>query len=144
MRSRMTLALMGLLVLVAAGCGGDGAEATLPHQGILAQLGEGYTLDDVMAQLPEGELSQGDAPRVVHGYRAGRYLAGGANIQVVWLHAQGTGGEFTDPRTELNPVIFRNDLIDGWGWEHFDMRAEEWGLPVPGEGEATGEPGTQT
>jgi hypothetical protein len=32
-------------------------------------------------------------------------------------------------RQSVNPVIFLDGGLDGWGWEHFDERAALWGIP---------------
>lgn len=102
-----------------------------PGQEALAEMETGWTRADVMDRLPEGDLAEDDAPRVLEGYALERYFTDGANVEVVWLHRPGSGGEVTDARTDLNPVVFREGLLDGWGWEHFDRRAEEWGLRSP-------------
>ncbi len=81
-----------------------------------------------MAILPQGEL---DDNGTVGGYHRGRYLIEGSNVEIVWIHRQGSGGAFQDPRIDLNPLIFRDRVLDGWGWSHFDSRSEHWDLPIP-------------
>ena len=124
------LAIPALLVLSACG------EAPPPGEEALAEVEEGTPKAEVMALLPAGDLSgltaegEEDAS-VAQGYRTQRYFTGGATVEVVWLHRSGTGGEAGEPRSELTPVVFRNDALDGWGWSHFDARATEWGLSGP-------------
>ncbi len=124
------LAIPTLFLLAACG------ESPPPGEEALAEVEEGTPKAGVMELLPAGDLSGltegGDPdPRVTHGYRTQRYFTGGATVEVVWLHHSGTGGEAEDPRTELTPVVFRNDALDGWGWAHFDARATDWGLSGP-------------
>lgn len=120
------------LLLLLSGCG----EAAPPGQEALAAVEPGTPKAEVLALLPDGDLSglsgDGEADsRVTQGYRTQRYFTGGATVEVVWLHHSGTEGEAVDPRTELTPLLFRNDILDGWGWDHFEERSGEWGLSAP-------------
>ena len=118
--------LLFLFVLLPA-CGDT--TPPLPGSEALAEVEEGTPRDDVMALLPQGELDV--EAQTLNGYRLNRYLTDGATVEVVWLHRQGSGGDFQEPRQDLTPVIFRDGALDGWGWDHFDERAEAWSLPVP-------------
>ena len=115
-----------LLLLSLSACG----DRSPPPPGgeELAGLEPGAEFEMVMSLLPPGEVS--DAGNV-SGYRRMRYLIEGASVEVVWIHRQGSGGDFQDPRIDLNPLIFKDRALDGWGWAHFDRRSAEWGLQVP-------------
>lgn len=104
-----------------------------PGQEILAEIEAGTPRADVMDRLPPGELAEGETPRQLRGYRLERYFVEGATVEVVWLHRQGSGGEVEEPRTDLTPVIFREGVLEGYGWAHFDERAGAWSLASPGE-----------
>ena len=121
------LFLAPAFLLVVSACG-DTTPA-LPGSEALAEVEEGTPRDEVMALLPQGELDV--EAQTLNGYRLNRYLADGSTIEVVWLHRQGSGGEFQEPRQDMTPVVFRDGALDGWGWAHFDERAEAWSLPVP-------------
>jgi len=123
-RTASVLLLAASLLLV--GCG-DSAPP-LPGEAALAEVEEGTPRDEVMALLPQGELT---VEGTFEGYRRNRYLTDGMMVEVVWLHRQGSAGEFEEPRADLTPVIFVDAVLDGWGWDHFDARADEWSLPVP-------------
>lgn len=126
---RFAVAPSALLIFASVllvGCG-ESAPA-LPGEATLTEVEEGTPRDEVMALLPQGELS---VEGTFEGYRRNRYLTDGRMVEVVWIHRQGSGGDFVEPRSDLTPVIFVDAVLDGWGWDHFDARAEEWSLPVP-------------
>jgi hypothetical protein len=90
------------------------------------------TKDEVIAALPPGGLAPtpeiGDA-QLQNGYLVDRYLISGETVEVVWIHDPVEGLPTEAFRERLNPLIFRSGLLDGSGWEHFDRRAAEWGIP---------------
>jgi len=117
------VATAGLLLALTA-C----ADPAPPGQDVLAEMEPGTPQAEVMAQLPDGGLEETADRRVSHGYHLQRYFAGGGTVEVVWIHREGSDGQVEDIRTDLNPVIFRDEALDGWGWAHFDARSEEWSL----------------
>jgi hypothetical protein len=64
-----------------------------------------------------------------NGYLVDQYLIGGATVEVLWVHDPVEGLPTEAFRERLNPLIFRSGLLDGSGWEHFDERSAEWGIP---------------
>ena len=120
------LTMLALLVLGLVACGD--APPPVPGEDALAEVEEGMSMTEVMDRLPQGDLSD---EGTVQGYQRHRYFVDGQNIEVVWLHVPGSGGQFADARSELNPVIFVGGVLDGWGWRHFDQRSGEWALPEP-------------
>jgi hypothetical protein len=122
-----------LLLVGTAGCGADEPEAiSLPGDEVFVTMSGALPLDFVMEQLPDGGItSSGDLleEALVHGYLVDRYLVDGAKIDIVWIHDPAVGFPKTgDLRTQVNPIIFRNEQMDGRGWEHLDMRAAEWNI----------------
>ena len=131
-RSMWAVSVPFLLLVSLSACGDR--TPPLPGSEELAGLEPGAEFELVMSLLPPGEV--GDVGNV-SGYRRMRYLIEGASVEVVWIHRPGSGGGFHDPRTDLNPLIFKDRALDGWGWAHFDRRSAGWGLQVPDA------PGTQ-
>jgi hypothetical protein len=114
---------MAVLLFTLAGCG------ELPGTELLGTLEVGTPKAEILALLPEGGIvpaNEMEAPQLLQGYWHERYFVEGQTIEVLWLHDVENGYPEDEFRRNLNPVIFRDDLLDGWGWEHFDLRREEW------------------
>ena len=130
---RVTLCC-GLLLILAC----EGPAPLLPGAEVLEAIEPGILQSEVMERFPDGGLQAvpgagGATQSYRRGYRVDRYLIEGETVEVVWLHEPGAGRDIQDPRRELNPVIFRGNLLDGWSWTHFDARAEEWELTRPAD-----------
>ena len=83
---------------------------------------------DVLVALPVGpDLALGQDDQVI-GHPRDLYLFEGAWIEVIWLREIAEVPVEVLDRRDVNPVIFREDRLDGWGWRHFDRRKAEWGI----------------
>jgi len=126
-----------LVALLLVGCTGaeqrpPSVEIQLPGSAVFETMQGALPLAFVMEQLPAGGLTPPEgAPESVveHGYWVDRYLVEGSEVAVVWIHDPEEGG-FPDGelRSQVTPLIFRDALMDGWGWAHFDQRREEWSV----------------
>jgi hypothetical protein len=131
MMSRRTIARLGagVVLLLAAGCESSGGP---PAADILAGFEPGASRADVMAALPPGGLtptSDITEAQLDHGYLVDQYLVSGESVEVVWVHDPDAGLPTEDFREHLTPLVFRNGVLDGVGWDHLDARLAEWGLP---------------
>ncbi len=87
---------------------------------------------DVIAALPPGGLTpttEVSESQLDNGYLVDQYLISGETVEVLWIHDPAVGLPTEAFRENLNPIIFRSGLLDGTGWDHFDQRAAEWGIP---------------
>ena len=115
-------------LLVAAGCG-SGSQA-LPGEAELEGLPADPEKTTVLEALPFGPL-EGEGRSLLWGYRRSTYLVDGSTVEVLWVGPAAGAAPAAPVRGTYNPVMFRNDQLDGWGWTHFDERREAWGLPDP-------------
>ena len=117
-----------LALLLVVGCDSSAPPAT----DLLAGFDMGASRDEVVEALPPGGLvptaEYGDE-QLENGYLIDQYLIGGESVEILWIHDPGEGLPREAVRENLNPVVFRSGLLDGAGWEHFDQRAQEWGIP---------------
>ena len=113
-----------ILLLALTGCG---ESPPLPGEEVLAEMEAGYGKQAVMNSLPEGPGTD-QASNMEHGYRVDRYFTGGQSVEVLWLRPQSGGTLVELGRDEVNPVVFVDQTLDGWGWDHFDMRMDDWSL----------------
>ncbi|MSR22588.1 MAG: hypothetical protein EXR92_03440 [Gemmatimonadetes bacterium] len=124
--SRKVALAFALVVLSVASCTPD-----LPGSAALSKLEIGAFRANVMDLLPPGGMV---APPdrspflVLDGYWRDQYLIEGKSVEVVWVHDPAQGFPSGDLRIGVNPVVFVDDRLDGWGWEYFDGRREEWKL----------------
>lgn len=125
-RSVQPFALAGVVCLafVLAGCG----DGPLPGSEVLEEVEPGTPQAEVLALLPAGP-GVDEGQRMERGYKEDRFFTDGTNVHVVWMR-DGSSDPLVDlPRSRVNPIVFRDGVLDGWGWDHFDDRAEGWGLP---------------
>jgi len=119
---RLLSALAAVLLL--AGCG---ETPPPPASDVLETLPAGTPRADGLVALPVGPRV-GDADRLIVGYERDRYLVEGQAVEVLWVR-RGAEGQLVDLRRhDVNPVIFHDEHLDGWGWDHFERRAVEWSL----------------
>ncbi len=122
--TRCILALMVVSALPA--CSSD---PPLPGATELEAISVRTLQSEVLRSLPSGP--RGPGGNVVKGHRMDRMFVEGGWVEVLWLEAPESVEAGADPRLSLNPVIFRDEGLDGWGWDHFDERASQWGIPEP-------------
>jgi hypothetical protein len=134
------------LMLFVGACGGDSGPATVawgPENGhgpwsevLLGATAPGTSQDSVFVLIPEGSREWSRRYEVEGGVVLGYPMqmainsAAGGMIQTYWLHdaqAPYTG----DPRSDLNPIVFVEGALVGWGWSYFDENAERLGLLLP-------------
>ena len=116
--------LAAMLTLLSA-CSGP----PLPGSAELEQISVRTMQAEVISALPSGPREPGNG--VLKGHRLERYFVGGGWVEVLWMESSSGVQMGADPRRSMNPVIFRDEILDGWGWDHFDLRSAEWGIQVP-------------
>ena len=121
--ARCTLAAFPLASLAAC------SAPPLPGSTELEQISIRTVQTEVLSALPSGSREPGD--RVLKGHQLDRYFVDGGWVEVLWVEPRDGVRVGGDLRRSVNPVIFRDEILDGWGWDHFDLRSQEWGIQVP-------------
>ena len=114
-----------LVAFVALALGACGEDPPLPGTDILAGMEAGYGKQAVLNSLPEGPGVDTEGGQV-NGYRVDRYFLAGQSVEILWVREDGTEPLEALGRSQANPVIFVDQVLDGWGWDHFDERKEGW------------------
>ena len=117
----------GAVLLVALAATTSCSGPPLPGAAELEPLSPRTVQSEVLAALPTGQRPEGEG--VLNGHRLDRYFVDGGWVEVLWVEAVGGVEGVSEVRQSVNPVIFRDGGLDGWGWEHFDERATVWGIP---------------
>ncbi len=124
--SRCLMFVTAVTVFATASCTPD-----LPGSEALGALEAGAPRAEVLSVLPPGGIIAsrvGDEALLANGYWRDQYFIEGRVVEVLWVHDPTRGFPAEDWRTRLNPVIFVDERLDGWGWRYFDRRREEWGI----------------
>ena len=114
--------MMSVLLIGALwGCGGP----PLPGEAELELLSSRTVQSEVLNALARGDRPVGEG--VLNGHQLDRYFVDAGWVEVLWLEPGGVVAA-AEVRGSVNPVIFLEGGLDGWGWDHFDERAGAWGI----------------
>jgi len=90
-------------------------------------------------QIPLG----GPKPVLQNPHRSELYRAGGSNWEILFYYTSVVRNDGLVTDDELTPVVLRDNVLAGWGWEYwveqvslFDIPADvpESGIPTPDQG----------
>ena len=105
----------GLVLLV--GCG----------DARIKELSPGISRDSTLRIIGSGATVEDSLPNV---YRAERYLSKAQMLEVLFYSPSGEKeGRDSMPEGRLTPIVLRDGVVTGWGWQHFDSVAAEHGIP---------------
>ena len=116
--------LTGLLLGVVA-CGGDAK---------IGKLSANITRDSALRLLAEVPPTSDSMPHI---YREDQYLVDGKFYKIAFYTptdrklASDSASGATLPDEELTPLVFVNDTLKGWGWDHWGEVATAINVPVP-------------
>jgi hypothetical protein len=127
-----TRALLSVaLVLIAVACAG---ESDAVGASKLDAVEEGMPKDSVLPIIGTGPLTPIKAPdvlRLVNGYRTQIYLVNGVNYQVIYYREALGSLEDSISRAVETPILLKNDTVMGWGWNYYEEKSAELGIPNP-------------
>ena len=128
MRLRSTT--MGLLTASAilSGCGTlglrDFSEVTLQNNARIMTLERGMTPEQVIEHIG---LSNNF--RVPNPVRSEMYPAGDDIFRAFFFYS-GTGLVASILDSDLTPVVFKNESLDGWGWLYWESTAKQYNIRI--------------
>jgi hypothetical protein len=144
---------MPALVATAAGflslaCAAGLEQLSAQNRGKMFMLEQGQTRDQVMAIMgtDSTEVAKGvfRTGKIANPYCSETHEVNGYDWEILYYatNVRNTDGALTEE--ELTPVVLKDGLLDGWGWNYFRHLSQEYDIqrtgPVPPgqEGEGGG------
>ena len=132
MKKRLRSTTMGLLAASAilSGCFAtmvglrDFSEVTLQNNARIMTLQRGMTPEQVIEHIG---LSNNF--RVPNPVRSEMYPAGDDIFRAFFFYS-GTGLVASILDSDLTPVVFKNESLDGWGWLYWESTAKQYNIRI--------------
>ena len=132
MKKRLRATTMGLLAASAilSGCFAtmvglrDFSEVTLENNARIMTLQRGMTPEQVIEHIG---LSNNF--RVPNPVRSEMYPAGDDIFRAFFFYS-GTGLVASILDSDLTPVVFKNESLDGWGWLYWESTAKQYNIRI--------------
>ena len=130
MKKRLRSTTMGLLAASAilSGCATlglrDFSEVTLQNNARIMTLQRGMTPEQVIEHI--GPSSNSRVPNPV---RSEMYPAGDDIFRAFFFYS-GTGLVASILDSDLTPVVFKNESLDGWGWLYWESTAKQYNIHI--------------
>ena len=133
MKKRLRSTTMGLLAASAilSGCGTlglrDFSEITRQNNARIITLQRGMTPEQVIEHI--GPSSNSYVPNPV---RTELYPAGDDTFRAFFFYT-GTGYVDSILDSDLMPVVFKNEHLDGWGWSYWKSTVTQYNIRIGNE-----------
>jgi predicted small secreted protein len=132
MKMRLRGTTMGLLAASAilSGCFAtmvglrDFSEVTLQNNARIMTLQRGMTPEQVIEHIGPSSNS-----RIPNPFRSEMYPAGDDIFRAFFFYS-GTGLVPSIPDSDLTPVVFKNESLDGWGWSYWESTAKQYNIRI--------------
>ncbi len=131
MKMRLHGTIMGLLAASAilSGCFAtmglrDFSEVTLENNARIMTLQPGMTPEQVMEHIGPSSNS-----RIPNPFRSEMYPAGDDIFRAFFFYS-GTGLVSSIPDSDLTPVVFKNESLEGWGWSYWESTAKQYNISI--------------
>ena len=102
----------------------DFSEVTLQNNARIMTLQRGMTPEQVIEHIGPSNNS-----RVPNPFRSEMYSAGD-DIFTAFFFYSGTGFVPSIPASDLMPVVFKNESLDGWGWSYWESTAKQYNISI--------------
>ena len=136
MKKNLRLTVMGLLVAsaVLSGCSPfrlfglrDFSEISRQNNTKIMTLQPGMTPEQVVEHI--GPSSNSRVPNPV---RSEVYPAGDDTFRAFFFYT-GTGYVYSIVDSDLMPVVFKNERLDGWGWSYWKSTVTQYNIRIGNE-----------
>ena len=121
---------MGLLATSAilSGCSMIGlrnfSELTRQNNARIMTLQRGMTPEQVIEHIGPSGNSQVPNP-----FRSEVYPAGDDTFRAFFFYT-GTGYTYSVLDSDLMPVVFKNESLEGWGWSYWESTAKQYNISI--------------
>ena len=105
----------------------DFSEVTLQNNARIMTLQRGMTPEQVIEHIGPSNNS-----RVPNPFRSEMYSAGD-DIFTAFFFYSGTGFVPSIPASDLMPVVFKNERLDGWGWSYWNSTVTQYNIRIGNE-----------
>jgi len=99
----------------------------------IATLQRGMTPEQVIARIGPGNgadlLGNFSLPNP---YKTEMYPAGDDTFRILFFYSQRTKADGNITDDELMPVVFKNGLLDGFGWSYWEGVAAQYSIRIRG------------
>ena len=136
MKRTLRVTVMRLLIasaVLSVGACATGQVLANQNNARIGTLQPGMTPEQVIAHIGPGIdadfLGNGALPNP---FKTEMYPAGDDTFTLLFFYSQRTvaDGNITDD--ELMPVVFKNGLLDGWGWSYWEGVAAQYSIRIRG------------
>ena len=131
MKKNMRGMTMGLLIAstLLSGCFSamglrDGSEVTLRNNARIMTLQRGMTPEQVIEHI--GPSSNSGIPNP---FRSEMHPAGDTIFKAFFFYS-GTGFVASIPNSDLTPVVFKDESLEGCGWSYWERIAKQYNISI--------------
>ncbi len=125
--------LLASAVLSVGACAGNPLVLANQNNARIATLQRGMTPEQVIARIGPGPdadfLGNGAIPNP---FKTEMYPAGDDTFTLLFFYSQRTKADGNITDDELMPVVFKNGLLDGWGWSYWEGVAAQYSIRIRG------------
>ena len=102
----------------------DFSEVTLENNARIMTLQPGMTPEQVIEHIgPSSNF------RIPNPFRSEMYPAGDDIFRAFFFYS-GTGLVPSIPDSDLTPVVFKNESLEGWGWSYWESTAKQYNISI--------------
>ena len=102
----------------------DGSEVTLRNNARIMTLQRGMTPEQVIEHI--GPSSNSGIPNP---FRSEMHPAGDTIFRAFFFYS-GTGLVSSIPNSDLTPVVFKDESLEGWGWSYWERIAKQHNISI--------------